>query len=683
MSDYYTSLVGGAAAESGGGAPEPVNDPADDFYGEMTGKAPPVIPEFNADEAAPWVKAMAASFAEDPKARLRYYARERGLPEDRFQVVEDKVARKGDDGKWYWEEAGGRWPQSWTEAGLQAARGVAPSIAPVAGTVGGILSAPLMLSGPAGMAASIGIAAGSEAAGQAAREGIANLVTEQEPSAGRVAMAGAQGGLGQGIGAGMTAWAQRHLAGDIARLGAQPTQQQIADLKAKAAQIGVPLTPAEITGLSSLRAQQKWVGNYPSSQDLMGDFYERRTGNVVDAIQGFLNKISKQDSAEVAGQQGAAAAQKAVADVIKQRAAQASPKYQEAFAMQPLPWSDELETLMKRPSMKKAWNNAQSLAAEREIDLPKVFVTDKDGNLTLDTKVVPDWQTLHYLKLGLDDLLDSAASRDSGMGRTLKGAITNTKDELLSYMDSRNDAYKEARKIYRDASPAINDMQNGLIGIIAETERTGYGKVVQKLFGAGSGPQAIIEAKDALKKADPAAWQDLKRAWMQDAFEKSAKEFASNYGNAPNIAGKFSSAVRGDVPQFRKLRAALEPDEFQAFLDLTDVLKAANRVKPIGSDTEFNRLISEMMKDQAKPMFAKIVGNLNPAELLRNSSDWLTNRSMQANAAKLAEAITDPDAMTKIKELKRLQPGSAMWHAALGQLGLRGVESGANALVSP
>lgn len=622
----------------------------------------------------------AASFANDPQAQIRYYARQRGIPETRYQMIGDRIAYQGDDGNFYPEV-----PSGWTPGDLlgRAAQGVGSMLPVGAGTAAGILTAPALLTGPPGLAVSVGATGASAAAGQALREMIADIWMDQPKSGLRVVKEGLTAATGQGIGAGLSAWQQRYAVPEAGRFSQADVNQNVAAANRQ----GIDITPAEATNFPSLKAQQKWLGNTVQSQNEMAGFYEKRTGQVQGATDRFLGKISPVDSAEVAGDMGQKAAARAVVSTMEDRAAKASPLYKKAWATEPLPWSDELETLMSRPSMKEAWSRAQKIAAERDITLPQVFMADKDGNLTLNTKTVPDWQTLHFMKLGLDDLVSSAESRGNSFGNVVAGSIKQTTKNLTGYMKSNNQSYAEAQKMYADTVPGVERITEGMVGRMADAGPMQLSNMARTLFGANSGPAAIAEAKAAISKADPEAWQALKRSWIQDIFEKSQTQYASAYGGEPNIAGKFFAGTRGSLQTFARMKAALDPSEMQAFTDLTDVLRMASRVKPIGSDTEFNRLITEAERTAARPVLAKIAANINPADALRNLDTWLTSRNMAANAEDMTNIIVNfsknPDLLASVKELKKLSPTSVQFRVGLGHLLSQGAVAGASAALTP
>ena len=117
------------------------------------------------------------------------------------------------------------------------------------------------------------------------------------------------------------------------------------------------------------------------------------------------------------------------------------------------------------------------------------------------------------------------------------------------------------------------------------------------------------------------------------------------------------------------MKAAMSPDEWASFTDLLTVMRDASTVKPIGSDTEWNRLITQAAEDRAKGVIGKLaeVDVTKPFKLV---NDFLVQRRVDKNAMRMAELIVsgDKDVIKKLRELRMLKPTDWRWRAAFGQL---------------
>ena len=126
-----------------------------------------------------------------------------------------------------------------------------------------------------------------------------------------------------------------------------------------------------------------------------------------------------------------------------------------------IPVSKEFTGLLKRPSMMQAFERAQSLAAENGVDLPKVFIYN--GKLMTEAGEVTavDTKLLHYMKMGLDDLVFTGKSPTSGIGSTQLNSIKDTRAKFLNYIDSNNKTYKIARDYWAADTAAMDAMTAG------------------------------------------------------------------------------------------------------------------------------------------------------------------------------------------------------------------------------
>lgn len=661
MTDWYQELT--AENATPGLGPGGVNRGID-WYGELTAQNKPTlgVPEVVSDtsKAASPVDVGIASIANDPQAQIRWYAKQRGIPEDRYDIINGNIVYRGEDDKYYREDPG---------AVRQFMKGVGPSFPAVPAAAVGILTAPANLSGPAGTAVNVGATAAAAGAGQAVREQLASSLMGQEKSIARVGEEAVLAGTGELFGAGLTAFAQRKLAKDIARLD----PASVAALKKEAQSVDIPLTPAELTNLPSLKAQQKALGNLPQSADTIADFYRARAANIERAVSKTLHEVSPTDSPEIAGRAARKAAEGAIDAAKATRARAASPLYEKALSS-----GTQVDTAPILGNISRELETAKG---------PIETALKRAGALLLRTegeKVVPDTrlEALHQAKLALDDMISTA--KQSGLGNTAKRKLVDLQKQLLKAMDDASPEYRAARHEFRSASPAVTDLENGLIGVLKDLPDTRVAQATRKLFSpASSGPVAVREAKDALQAQSPEAWQAVKRAYLEELWQKAGQEYATTGSQIVNRGAKFRAALLGDMKQRAILKAALEPKEWQALNSLADVLEASGRVKPVGSDTAWNQEMMRMARDEARPVFSKIVKNLNPAQLLNSLAEWRTEAALGKKAGEIADIITQPDAMQQLRALKRMSPASARYRVALAHLlylpGRAGVEGGLEA----
>lgn len=591
-----------------------------------------------------------ASLADDPQARARFYAEQRGLPLERYRVVEGRVAYQDDDGQWYYERPNARLndPQSWFKS---LAGGVGPSIPAVTGTAAGLGALPL------GLGTSIPAAAAGGYMGQGIREELAEQFVGQEATPGeqfgRMAQQAAIEGAGQGIGVGMTAYAQRGVAPDIARLDRPQAEQ----LTGRAAARGVQLTPAEATGLPSLRAEQKALGNLPGSSDVMGEFYERRAGQVAQAVGEELERIAPETGVETAGALARAGSRGAMQAVAANRAAQASPLYQKAFAeagdvnLAPvLKYTRNIIRAFPQDGQVARTLNRAFRLLTREVKTPQGIARAPETNL----------ERLHNAKLEIDQMLE--ATGESSLGRTTRARLMDVRNRLLAAMDEASPTYGNARALFADLSPGVERIREGILGVISDLPDHRLQTAVTRLFSApGIAPQEVRSARNALMRHDPVAWQQIKRAWLEEQWMKAGRETLSASPRT-NQGALFRKAVMGDPRQRANLEAMLEPSERESLYELMDILRATGSVKPVGSDTAWNQEAMKLLRQKVEPWIARALRYLSRAEI----RERIVDEAVYRNAERMAEVITSPGALDRLRELRRLPTSSAVKRVLLG-----------------
>jgi len=615
--------------------------------------------------------AYVSGFASDENETLRYLAQQLYPNEPIEQAVKRFGSRdgvlyhKGDDGKLYEALPGSGWGLRDIAGWL--ASGAGKSIPMLTGGTAGVVTAPLAMTGPVGLAGTMLAAGGAGAAGEALRQKWGDYMmgdaSTGDLALGDVATEGAMNMLGQGIGAGIGHMATRNAVSDIAKLNPTATTQAYDE----AARAGINITPAEATGLPSLAWDQKRLTNIAPTMDTMRDFFQRRDGQVVKAWNGFLDNLSTAADAEEVGRLGREAAEGAIADARRTAQLAAKPLYDAAFQKR-VPMTPELADLLKRPAMKKAAAQAKMLA---ENEGEKFDLTD------------PDMKALHYIKRGLDEVLGSAevVNAKTGGFNDLGRVVQGIKREFLDIVDEAVPEYAQARAVYADG---IEDAENAMasaLGTIAKMKDTSVLDAARHVFNPRTrSPQMVLTLRRALEKQNPAAWQSLKRMFVQDVTLDALR--IAEQGDVLNPAGKLHKAFLN--PRLREnLRAAMTDDEFKAMNDLLVVFKRAASVPALRSDTEFNRLMTEEAADRARPLLAKIVRNANPAQAIKSASEWMTDRSLEKKAKQAAALITsgDPKAITAMKELKRLSPLDRRFLSVFGQMVSHGGYFGLGQLV--
>lgn len=595
----------------------------------------------------------------DKQAAIKYFARQRGIPASRYQVVDGEIAYQADDGKFYKEIAGPSATASY----------YAPDVLEmIPGVATGVATAPLVLGGPGGVGASMAATGGVDALTNLLRQQIGQQVGGQDINLGQVALSGLIGGGTQAIPAVAKSVNQRNLVRDIATMDPKSAR----DLINKASQQGIFLTPAEITNLSSLMGQQKILGNVPASSQKLNTMYQQReVEQIRPAVENFLANISPVSDVAEAGAKGQAALKDARELIKTERKAITEPIYEEAFA-QSVP-VDVSPVVGKIDDFLKTAKGSQRSTL---LKMKELLYTDKPrlneaGDVVMEKSLDDRLPALQNAKFEIDKMFKEESF--TSMDAKIQSQLTDLQKELVAQMGKENPAYIDANKAFEESSKPLNRFDASKAGLsLTAVSPDNLNQFSKRLFESNSVP-AIRYAKEQIQKVDPDAWNAVTRAYMQDVWTKAKTPAKNQRGMKLDTGNSWQNMLIGDENSQAALRAALSPQQFQALTDLASVLEASARVQKLGSDTAFNQEIMKQWKDQAKgdPIAMAAIGGgtlLQPQNWGKMIADWAVERRFANDADKLASIITSPDGISRLKELRQMSPTSAKRWALTGQL---------------
>lgn len=250
--------------------------------------------------------------------------------------------------------------------------------------------------------------------------------------------------------------------------------------------------------------------------------------------------------------------------LIADRKAAADPLYAAAYR-RGVEFTPELQELFNRPAIRDNWQRAQTIARNEGIELPRIFVTDAQGNLTLNTRVAPTMQAIDFIKRGMDDFIET--SRDSLTGR-IKGdlaqGVSTARRALLDLMDNQNPDYAAARAAFAGRSASIDALEQGRnLGRslnVRGGDRFDVDQILEDLQGMNDGEKAffrqglgqglidIIEATgdqaDAVKRL---VGTEIRRGRLRAAFPdaETFTRFMSDLGVEERFFDTTTAVLRG------------------------------------------------------------------------------------------------------------------------------------------
>jgi hypothetical protein len=310
----------------------------------------------------------------------------------------------------------------------------------------------------------------------------------------------------------------------------------------------------------------------------------------------------------------------------------------------PVEITTEFTELLQRPSMKLAYDRAVNLAQEQGIKLPKVQIDSQSGKLVTD-KGSPvtniDTTFMHYMKMGLDDLIYTGKSPTSGMGNTQLGSIKQTRGAFIDLLDNSNPAYKRARNYWANDTAVMDAMNEG---------RSIFSKKPADLDALLNDVKTMSKSeKDALRLGTMQSLLDrLGGAQTSDtmvsAVGNPAMDILKNPKNVRIIRSTFDSDEAGKKAY----------DKFMGNLMSEVEMKTTSKVVLQGSQTAGRTEAIKAIKEGAQRELPVMTGAQFIMRALQRDFADMGDQQLKATASEIARVLTtsDPTKLQKIaKEL--------------------------------
>lgn len=230
-------------------------------------------------------------------------------------------------------------------------------------------------------------------------------------------------------------------------------------------------------------------------------------------------------------------------------------------------------------------------------------------------------------------------------------------------------SYRRAQDIQAQRrGTELQPEQEGILGNVATANTT------EQAQRALLPPQPLPNTAAATGRAtrrlagqDLRTTQNLVASRLEAGYQKAARDLQSGMNEFSGASAR--KELAGDRQLRSNIRASLRelPNGQQlsdGFDELMNVFQATGRRQHIGSQTEFNRLISREL--ESGPIAGEaIAGGFNPLSFMRRRYEqWQVGR----NSADLARMMTNPDSRDRLLELARSGRGSPQGRLAAARI---------------
>lgn len=406
------------------------------------------------------------------------------------------------------------------------------------------------------------------------------------------------------------------------------------------------LTPVELI-------KQRVLPQLDASSRTAASALERQNTEAFDATTQLINTIAPDQVIETGAQRfrNAASSAREARRII--RSETASPIYKQAFRRQrqgktPLLNTQALEN--KINGIIRGSDQTGQIAG----NLGRVGdkINTAEGNL----------QRLQSVKLEIDNLIEGRG--DNALGRSTLRALTDVKNDLVDLMVEQSPSYRAARDEFIRLTPAIEELDNSLIGRISNIPDDQLKNVASKIFDPREiNPTVLRNAQNVINDVDPGAWDDVVRVELERRLG-GLRNFLNETGDeaVSNIPGQINSALFGNPKNRQVFMSALNPEQRRNFGYLETVLRRAMKGRAAGSPTTPFKEAIDKMRGVAGVLRDTIFRPVSTIQGVGEQS--LFDRRI----AGLAEAMFNPQWRPQMETLRALDPNSPAAARAMLQL---------------
>jgi hypothetical protein len=357
---------------------------------------------------------------------------------------------------------------------------------------------------------------------------------------------------------------------------------------------GIQLTPAEASDVASKASNiQFFLSRQPQIEKLRR-FYDNRASRIREAVEVFSDGIGS-------GMQRFGDINR----VIRETA------------------NDAMSELAKRRKDRagRIYNGLRDEAGDDVYQIDTSPIVQKINERLANPNIDPDmegalkaFRATLFNRDGqrLTGLMDIHDRRKAGMQNLIKdnlgteqgNVLIGLRDDLTALMDEVAPDYRLARRVYDPTKPNLQATERSAIGKLANlvTDKQ-TANALKELFNPNVSVQSVRNARRVLQAQDPQAWKDVKGMYIKTRLDDFWR--ASGEQGIPQFQQFFAS------PRTRAMmEEMLEPEEFQNFSRLIEIIGKAQSVQRSGSPTQQLIALEQRLAEEGKGLGASTLETL-------------------------------------------------------------------------
>jgi len=357
---------------------------------------------------------------------------------------------------------------------------------------------------------------------------------------------------------------------------------------------GIQLTPAEASDVASKASNiQFFLSRQPQIEKLRR-FYDNRASRIREAVEVFSDNIGSgmQRFGDI-NRVIRDTANDAMAELAKRRKTRAGRLYDSLRGE----GGEELYQIDIKPIMQKVTERLK----DPKIDPGMESALRSFQRLLVDraNRPITGLMALHdRRKASIQNLIKDNLGTEQG------NVLIGLRDDMTALMDEAAPEYRLARRVYDPTKPNLQATERSAIGKLANlvTDKQ-TANALKELFNPNVSVQSIRNARRVLQAQDPQAWKDVKGMYIKTRLDDFWR--ASGEQGLPQFQQFFAS------PRTRAMmEEMLEPEEFQNFSRLIEIIGKAQSVQRSGSPTQQLLALEQRLAQEGKGLGASTLETL-------------------------------------------------------------------------
>ena len=410
----------------------------------------------------------------------------------------------------------------------------------------------------------------------------------------------------------------------------------------EAAQMGIQITQAEAADIGTRAINIQYFLSRQPQIESVRKFYNGRAAKTREAVEVLAHSFGsmKQQFGDV-GQRVAAAGKWAIDELGKRRKARATKLYDgirnapEPVLVDTTPIIKNIDSQLANPELDP--DVVESLTAFKKL------LFDKDDNQ------IQNMMSLHDRRAGsIENLIKENIGTDQG------SRLISLREDLTTMFDVADDTYQLARRVYDPTKPALQMTERSAIGKLSRimTDKQ-TSRAVLDLFDPNVSIQSVRNAKRVLRVVDPETFKDAKKMFITTKLDDLMRQSIDE--GLPQFQQFFAKSKVNKM-----MKEMLEPDEYQSFNRMIEIIGKAMSVPKGGSPTQPLLALEKALAADTAGLGQKTVKFLLsairlPGRILQGTvgDDMMKNIAMrQADSyyKALADSLFDPDAVINIEK---------------------------------